>query len=158
MQKLTLKQTFLVIKQLDSQFKFWHLLMKYSPKPKLGWVKTVRKALGMTAEQLAQKLGVHRMRVVEIERAELNDAVTLRTMRNVAHAMDCELVYAFVPKESLEVILQKQAKKIALARVERVAHSMALENQSIGKSRLQQEVSEISRELLSGSLKHLWNE
>jgi len=54
-----------------------------------GWLKTVRKALGMSGSQLATRLGVTKGRISQAESAELTGSVTLKSMQSMAHAMDC---------------------------------------------------------------------
>ena len=85
-----------------------HLEKKLSPlrgsqalaRPSKGWVKAIRDALGMTAEQLALRIGVTKPRVYEIEKAEISNSITLESLERAAHAMDCQLVYAFIPRET----------------------------------------------------------
>lgn len=54
----------------------------------------------MSSLQLANRLGLTRSRIVKLENAETHDAITLRTLREAAEALGCELVYAFVPKDN----------------------------------------------------------
>ena len=115
----------------------------------------------MTAEQLAERLGLARKRIVQLEKAETQDAITLRTLKRAAEAMDCELVYALVPKASLRSktladIVKTQATELAAATVANVAHSMSLEQQSVEKSRQQKQKQELTKTLLEGSLKKIW--
>jgi ribosome-binding protein aMBF1 (putative translation factor) len=69
-----MKKQLLVLKQLDRQLDAWRQLRESAPKE--GWVRTVRKALGMTTKQLAKRLKVNRSRVVKIEQAETDGALT----------------------------------------------------------------------------------
>jgi len=126
--------------------------------PKQGWVRTLRKALGMTIKQLAKRLGVDPSRVVKIEISELHGALTLRTLQSVAEAMDCRLVYSFVPKSGLEEMVKQQARKIAIEQVKRASYNMDLEAQSVEKSWIEEQVKDVSDELLRKSWKHLWED
>jgi predicted DNA-binding mobile mystery protein A len=103
----------LVLKQLDRILQEWRAVCSKYAAPRVGWVRTTRKALGMTTHQLAKRLGLARARIKQIESAEPKGAVTLHALQEVAAAMDCELVYAIVPKTSLEKILEERAKLIA---------------------------------------------
>ena len=47
----------LTIKQLDKQLKEWQAVNKKYGMPRTGWVKTLRLALSMSAEQLGSRLG-----------------------------------------------------------------------------------------------------
>ncbi len=71
-------------------------------RPSRGWLKAIREALGMTTAQLGQRLGVVQSRVVAIEQAEAKGTVTLNSLEKAAQALDCRLVYALVPRQSLE--------------------------------------------------------
>src|SRR5271165_4089448 len=77
--------------------------------PPKGWMKAIRESLGMTARQLAARMGVAPSRIPAIEKAEVTGATTLRTLRQAAAAMDCAFVYAFVPIEPLDDILRERA-------------------------------------------------
>lgn len=151
-----MKNQALALKQLDKQFSEVQKL-KNVKRPLTGWIRTIRKALGMTTQQLATRAGVHRMRVVQLEKAELEDAVTLRSLRAIAKEMECELVYAFVPHTSLQTILEEQAKKTARAHLQHVTHSMVLENQAVYEVQTKEQENELTKKLLEGNLKHIWN-
>ncbi|GAB4393641.1 MAG: mobile mystery protein A [Gammaproteobacteria bacterium] len=126
--------------------------------PKEGWVRTFRKTLGMTIRQLARRLGVNPSRVVKIETSEIAGSVTLRTLQAIADIFDCRLVYSFVPNKDLEEILAKQADQIARKQMKRIAHTMDLEAQSLDPDWLEEQIKELSEELLRKSWKHLWEE
>ena len=79
--------------------------------PPFGWIRAIREALGMSPAQLAARMGVSRPRINTLEKAEKTGATTLKSLRQAAEAMDCTLVYAFVPNGSLDDIVQKQAKR-----------------------------------------------
>src|SRR5215510_9154119 len=68
-------------------------------RPVRGWVRAVRQALGMNGRQLASRMGIARSHLSQIEDAEVRGAVSLRTLERVAHALDCEFVYALVPRD-----------------------------------------------------------
>src|ERR1700744_1157145 len=134
-----MKKQILILKQLDRQFEVW----RHHPEaPREGWVRLIRKAIGMTTAQLATRLGFNRSRVVKIEQAEPNGSLSVRTLQEVAAALNCNLVYALVPKEPLREMIEKQAKKIAAKRLGRVAHSMLLEDQSVEAKAQQEQLQE----------------
>ena len=49
-------------------------------RPPKGWVKAIRESLGMSAEQLAARIGVTKPRVYEIEKAEISGSITLNSL------------------------------------------------------------------------------
>ena len=76
-----------------------------TPPPPDGWVRTVRKTLRMSGDQLAVRLGVTKGRIYKIEQDELVGGVTLKTMRATAEAMDCRFVYAVIPNRDIELLV-----------------------------------------------------
>ena len=69
--------------------------------------------------------------VAGIERNEQADRIQLDTLRRAADAMDCELVYALVPRTSLEEAVQAQAEAKARRHLGQVGHHSRLEDQAI---------------------------
>jgi predicted DNA-binding mobile mystery protein A len=100
-------QTRLARKNLDRRFS--QIVREVMLAPPYGWVRAIREALGMTPQRLATRMGVTRPRVNMLEKAELSGATTLKSLRQAAEAMDCVLVYAIVPRTSLDEILREQA-------------------------------------------------
>jgi predicted DNA-binding mobile mystery protein A len=97
--------------------------------PPKGWVRALRDALGMSGVQFARRLGVRPPTVVALKASEESGAIQLKTLRRAAEALDCTLVYALVPNDSLEGTVCARARKIALRALGRVAHTMKLEAQ-----------------------------
>jgi predicted DNA-binding mobile mystery protein A len=103
------------------------------PRPPRGWMRAIREALGLTLDQVGRWLKVSRQQIAKYETAEADDRITLATLRRVAEAMGCELVYAIVPKSgSFADLNEKQAREQATKRVLAAEHTMALENQAAG--------------------------
>ena len=103
-------------------------------RPQHGWLRAIREALGMSVAQVAQRMDITRGRILEFEKAEADDRITLGSLRRVAEAMDCQLVYAIVPKSgTITELAEQRAREEASKRVLSVEHSMALENQAPGK-------------------------
>jgi len=67
-------------------------------RPQQGWLRAMREAAGLSAGQLGRMLGVSRQLPLQFEKAEADDRITLRTLRTVAQALSCDLVYALVPR------------------------------------------------------------
>ena len=83
--------------------------------PEKGWIASVRRALGMSAEQVAIRKGVSRNAVYQAERSEKEGAVSLKQMDQLAKAMGGRFIYAIVPDGRIEDI--KYAQAIAKATV-----------------------------------------
>jgi predicted DNA-binding mobile mystery protein A len=123
-------------KQLDRSLQPFIAAGKVA-RPARGWLHAIREGLGMSAADLAAVMGTSRQLPLAFERAEAKDTITLKSLRNVANAMDCELVYALVPRAgSIEATAEARARTMARAaareRVLSVEHSMALEDQAAG--------------------------
>lgn len=148
----------LTLTQLDRQIREWQALNNKYGKPKAGWIKTLRTALGMSAEQLANRLGLTRGRIVQLETAESRETVTLKTLNDAANALGCELIYAIVPKQknTLQNIIETRAEKIAADQVARVAHSMSLEAQAVDIESLNTQQVTLRRDLIHHLGKKLW--
>jgi predicted DNA-binding mobile mystery protein A len=125
--------------------------------PPRGWVKAIRDSLGMSARQLAARMGVAPSRVAAIEEAEVAGATTLRTLRQAAAAMNCAFVYAFVPIQPLDDIVRERATQKAREDVSRLDHTMRLESQALLASDLDAEQRRSVERLISGSLRRLWD-
>ncbi|MCH2199069.1 MAG: mobile mystery protein A [Flavobacteriales bacterium] len=127
-------------------------------KPHKGWIKAVRESIGMTTSQLSKRLGVTQARVSVMEKAEVNESLTLASLKKAAEAMNCALVYHFVPHQTLEEMVQAKAKEKALRILRSVDQTMALEDQSSNKELLLEELEEITRRLIEERIKEIWNE
>lgn len=126
--------------------------------PVKGWLRSIRESLGMSGKQLGDRIGVSQPRVVQMEKDEISGAVTIKTMRQAAEAMDCVFVYALVPRVSLDETFRTQAKKVAEKRLSRTSHTMLLEDQQVSnderKKMLDAKVEDLLRELP----KNFWSE
>jgi predicted DNA-binding mobile mystery protein A len=103
------------------------------PRPQKGWIRAFREAMGVSYAELGERLQASRSLAAQQEKAEVDDRITLRSLRACASALDCDLVYAFVPRgASIEETLAARARVVASQTVRRVEHSMALEDQASG--------------------------
>ena len=128
--------------QLDKTLSNYATAKKVTP-PAKGWIHVIREALGMSGKQLAQRLNVSQSRIPKLEQAEVVGGVSLRTMRQIAAAMDCDFVYAIVPRASLEGIVREQAHKVAKVHAARV-QDMSAEDQ---RATLDAVVNELALEM-----------
>lgn len=142
-------------KSLDLKLKSF-LQCKKTPPPKAGWIRAIRESLGMTTAQLAQRMGIQQSGVTLLEQREAHKKVSLETLQKAAQALECELIYAFVPNESLEKIVQSQAHKAADAILKRASHSMDLEQQHPETELTALHRTEIINDLLTKMDRRLW--
>lgn len=127
------------------------------PTPPEGWLRTLRKALGMSGAQLARRLGVSRAQIAQSEKNELSGAITLRTLQNMAEAMGGRVVYTIVPHEGIETLLNKRAKEKAEQLMSRIDTHMALESQLLEGERHQFEMQRLEQELLREMPADFWD-
>jgi predicted DNA-binding mobile mystery protein A len=130
---------------LDDRFKALGPAIRYS-SPVRGWIRAVREALGMTTAQLAKRLGVKQPSVVAIEQSEAKGTIELATLRRVAEALDCTLVYALVPNQPLDLAVRHRARAFLRRRRGPVEHSMLLEDQKVAGKDSEARIDEIVRE------------
>src|SRR5271156_1569787 len=131
--------------RLDHRFQKLGLAKQYVP-PVRGWIRAIREALGMTTAQLATRLGIKQPSLVALEQSEAKGTIELATLRRVAEALDCTLVYALVPNKPLETTLRDRARAFARRRRAPVEHSMLLEDQKVMAKDAEARLDEIVRE------------
>ena len=127
-------------------------------RPSRGWIKAIREALGMTAAQFGQRLGVTQQRALAIEQAEARNAITLDTLERSAQALGCRLVYTLVPHEPLEAMVKNQSLAAAKKQLERTQHTMALEAQSLERTDDRDMLLRLARALTEKSGSKIWEE
>lgn len=146
----------LKLQQTDRALDSWRNAT-LAARPPDGWIRTIRESLGLTTVAYAKRLGMTDSGVRTIEKSEANDTITLATLRKMAEAMDCEVKYALVPKQSLSEMRKSQAEHIARKQMESITHSMQLEAQGVEPNMLKLQREDLMEELLSGSGRELWS-
>ena len=121
------------LKQLDRALAPYRSARKELRPPK-GWIRAIRQALGISAGELARRLGTSRQLPLQMEKGEAEDRITLKSLRAAANALDCDLVYALVPRaDSMQELIESRVRSEVRERVLAIEHSMALENQAVGR-------------------------
>lgn len=143
------------IKQTDQQLLPFRKLKGPVP-PKGGWIRAIRESLGMTQAQLAERLDITQQSLNELEKSEATGRITLETLRRVAAALDCQVVYAVVPEKPLAEIRRERAREIATKQLARVSRSMKLEAQGVSEREAKRQLEELTDALLQGSPRKLW--
>lgn len=145
------------ITHLDRRFKALQPLIS-APRPPKGWVRAIRDALGMTAKQLADRIGVAQPRITEMEKAELSGNITLHSLERAAEALGCRVVYALVPEQSLAKTVTERARIVAARKLSGVQQTMDLENQSVRNASIQKNMlDKLVQDLLSKPAR-LWDD
>jgi predicted DNA-binding mobile mystery protein A len=138
-------------RELDRKFSAAKL-EPIAARPRLGWIRAVRGALGMSQAVLAERLGVSGAAVNQLEHAELRGGVTIGKLSEIAAALDCTLVYTLVPNSTLEQTVTTQARVVTEQLLGYAARTMALEAQDIEDNRRHEAIERHAQQLVaSGS-------
>lgn len=144
------------VRQLDEALAPFQEL-RSRPAPRGGWLRTIREALGMTTRQLAARTGKSKTTILSIERNEENGTVQFDSLRHLADALDCDVVYGIVPRTSLRERLDRQACVIASQTVGRVSASMELEDQGVSEEERARQIDELAEEILRARKRDFWD-
>jgi len=128
-------------------------------RPRSGWLKAIRGALGMTSRQLGTRVGTTHQVIVRQEERETRGTMTLETLERTARAMGCRLVYAIIPESqygSLEAIVDHRARVLARDLAKDVAHSMKIESQGVDIADTEAQIECLAQELKSKLDPRLW--
>jgi predicted DNA-binding mobile mystery protein A len=140
-------------RELDRKFDAANL-EPIQARPRSGWIRAIRGALGMSQAVLAERLGVSSAAVNKLEHAELHGGITTGKLAEVASALDCTLVYALVPNSTLEQTVRTQARTVAARLLGYATRTMALEAQDIDADRQSEAVERQAQQLVASS--NLW--
>ena len=147
----------LQLEQLESKIKVYVPITKVAVPP-TGWIKAVRLGLGMTLQQLANRISVSKQSVLEMEQREKDGSISLKLLRDSARALDMELVYGFVPKDgSLDALIEHKARELAIKIVNRTSNTMKLEDQENSENRIKKAIDERTALLKNEMPKILWD-
>jgi predicted DNA-binding mobile mystery protein A len=112
----------------------------------------------MTTGQLAKRMGVSQPRIVALEKAEASHSITLESLERAANALDCQVVYALIPRKPLDALVAERAERLAKQQLESTRHSMALENQSVESSDEKHQLRELVRQIAEKGGSKLWRD
>ncbi len=130
--------------------------IRFQPKPKKGWARAIRSVLMIPLPFVAKKFGASSQAIFQLEQGEVDESISLKTLRRLAEALDCELHYALVPhQKSLKKIIEKRAALKAKAIVSDVDKTMSLENQKVKNS--QKSVKLLTKDLTENLNSKLWS-
>lgn len=126
--------------------------------PTTGWIKSIREALGMTTADLAKRVNLDQSRITRLENSEIEGDLKISSMKKIAAGLNMKFVYGFVPSESLEKIVQDQARKIAMKRLEKLDHTMRLEGQELSQAAKNKDLEDLIQKILHNESKGFWKE
>lgn len=147
----------LIVRQMDKKLKGLEAVGLAS-LPNEGWLKAIRKALGMSQRQLGDKLNITAQSLHAIEQREKEGTITLNTLKEAGNALEMGLVYGFVPhKGTLEEMIEKRAYAMAAKIVKRTSASMRLEDQENTDERIKAAIDEMVLDLKRDLPGKLWD-
>lgn len=120
--------------------------VRETSRPNSGWILAMREVSGRTLRESAAKMQVSHQSFAALEKSEAGETITLKKLRQAAEALDCELVYALIPRKGT---IQEYAEAKILQKVRSsliaIDHSMALENQQTGdlEEKIREQVEKI---------------
>lgn len=123
--------------------------------PECGWIRKIREALGISARQLAERLGVSQPTVARMEKSEATGTIEMRSLRRAAEAMNCRVVYMIVPQSgSIKDALNDQALIAARRLMGNVSDARA--EATHGNLDQEKIARELAEELVRTLSRHIW--
>ncbi|MCC7515369.1 MAG: mobile mystery protein A [Bacteroidia bacterium] len=147
----------LQLQQLNSKMLGFASLRQVAIPP-TGWIKAIRTAIGMSMQQLGNKLNVSKQGILDIEKREKDGSITIKSLKEIARALDMQLVYGLVPNDgSLDTLIEKRATELATKIVLRTSNTMKLEDQGNTNKRIEKAIKERAEEIKNEMPKILWD-
>jgi DNA-binding XRE family transcriptional regulator len=91
------RERILARKRLDVEMRSYRQAAR-EKNPTNGLLRAVRHALNVPVAEVAEKMGVNRSVVFDIEAREPRNTISLRSISRMAEAMGCKVVYGIVPE------------------------------------------------------------
>lgn len=107
--------------------------------PRGGWIAAIREALGMSVQDFADRLGVTRATAAKLEANERRRTIQLDSLYRAADALECDVVYALVPRQPLQQMVSNRRVAILKSMQTRTHQNMRLEAQEVEDSVLQEQ-------------------
>ena len=151
------KKRMLLIEQLDSKIQCFNKVGTVAV-PANGWIKSIRTAIKMSLRQSGNRMNVSLQSIGEMENREANGTITLNSLKEMANALDMRLVYGFMPKDgSIEKMIEKKAREIAIEIVGRTHITMTLEDQQNSNQRIKRAIGQKTEEIKYEMPRYLWD-
>lgn len=126
--------------------------------PPTGWIKAIRTSLGISMQQLGNKLSITKQGILDYEKREKEGSITLKSLKEIGRAMDMQLEYGFVPNDgTVDALIEKRTRELATKIVLRTANTMKLEDQDNSPQHLESAIKERTEALKREMPKALWD-
>ncbi len=126
-------------------------------KPKEGWLRTIRSALGMSGSQLGESIGLSRNRISVLERKEAEGDITLNQLNALAEKLNCDLAYTLVPRKPIEDLIDERATLVASRSLDANLQNMFLEAHAISDEAKKRLLKHIKEQVIESGGRVLWN-
>jgi transcriptional regulator with XRE-family HTH domain len=109
------KERRLARRKLDDEMRPFRRAAR-AKNPTNALLRAVRQALRVPVKEIAEKMGVNRSVLFELEASEERKTITLQSMARVARAMGCKVVYGVVPEDgkTLEELAEERLWRVVL--------------------------------------------
>jgi transcriptional regulator with XRE-family HTH domain len=107
-----------------------HLLKAEFPKPpEKGWIRNFRESFMLSQGAIAAKLNISRQAYAKLELNEAKESISIESLKKMAEALDCELIYFVRPKSRQRVssLIWKNVFPEALGRYQRRTRSQKIQ-------------------------------
>jgi predicted DNA-binding mobile mystery protein A len=82
-------------------------------------------------------MGIAESTLTRLEDNERVGSIQISTLQRAAEALECDFVYALVPRRSLDDVVMEKARQRVESLIATVAHTMLLEDQAPSEAALQ---------------------
>ena len=98
----------------------------------------------MSGRELGALLDVSQSTIDDMERSEARGTIKLETLQRAADRLDCDLVYALVPRTSLDEAVRRRARLKAAQHLRDVSHHTRLEDQTVATEDAEAQLDELA--------------
>jgi predicted DNA-binding mobile mystery protein A len=91
-----------------------------------------------------------------MEVAEQTGSLTIKNLARAAHALDCELVYALVPRHPLQETVAERVKQKASRSIAAISHSMMLEDQAVADEITAVQLEQLIQKMTMSARSDIW--
>jgi predicted DNA-binding mobile mystery protein A len=125
-------------------------------RPTSGWIRALPDVVEMTSCRPGRRIGTSQPAATQFERSEVTGVIRLDSLTRVADALDCDLVYALVPRTTLDQTVRDRADLVAHREIQPVDAIMQLDDHGLTVSERQQRTDEHATWLIGTG--RLWDE
>src|SRR5262245_47059597 len=81
-------------------------------QPRMGaWSRTIREAIGVPMSSLGKRRYISKQAVSRLEQSEAARTISIEKLEAMANALDCDLIYGFIPRKSFADTAERLQKQ-----------------------------------------------